>query len=404
MSLKQLPEIKADRRLNKAGFDLRPDAVDRWEPAVCAAAGDAANSISIYDSIGENWEGTGVTAKRISAALRSIGDKDVVVNVNSPGGDFFEGVAIYNLLREHAGKVTVRVLGVAASAASVIAMAGDEILMGDGSFLMIHNAWAVAVGNPIREFDVPFGASGANISYALPMQRHMAEFGSTPEQFASIASWARHNAQSNPDAIFYGQPATVEEVLASPVIASPLHLFEIVMPVAGGCAVVVVSPERARTLRQPPVHLLGAGEKVTHRAISQAPTLTSGPLKPAMAQALKQAGVGVEQMSLLSLYDCYTIMVALTIEDAGLCAPGQFGHWLKDHSLGFDGSKPINTHGGQLGFGQPDLAGGMTHVVEAVRQLRHKAGQRQIRGADLALVTGNGATVSEAVALVLGAD
>lgn len=258
--------------------------------------------------------------------------------------------------------------------------------------------------NPIREFDVPFGASGANISYALPMQRHMAEFGSTPEQFASIASWARHNAQSNPDAIFYGQPATVEEVLASPVIASPLHLFEIVMPVAGGCAVVVVSPERARSLRQPPVHLLGAGEKVTHRAISQAPTLTSGPLKPAMAQALKQAGVGVEQMSLLSLYDCYTIMVALTIEDAGLCAPGQFGHWLKDHSLGFDGSKPLNTHGGQLGFGQPDLAGGMTHVVEAVRQLRHAAGPRQIRGADLALVTGNGATVSEAVALVLGAD
>ena len=147
MSLKKLPEIRADHRMSKAGFDLRPDAVDRWEPAICAAASDAESSISIYDSIGENWEGTGVTAKRISAALRSIGAKDVVVNINSPGGDFFEGVAIYNLLREHQGKVTVRVLGVAASAASVIAMAGDEILMGDGSFLMIHNAWAVAVGN-----------------------------------------------------------------------------------------------------------------------------------------------------------------------------------------------------------------------------------------------------------------
>ena len=147
MSLKKLPEIRADHRMSKAGFDLRPDAVDRWEPEICAAAGDADSSISIYDSIGDNWEGTGVTAKRISAALRSIGAKDVVVNINSPGGDFFEGVAIYNLLREHQGKVTVRVLGVAASAASVIAMAGDEILMGEGSFLMIHNAWAVAVGN-----------------------------------------------------------------------------------------------------------------------------------------------------------------------------------------------------------------------------------------------------------------
>ena len=147
MSLKKLPEIRADHRMSKAGFDLRPDAVDRWQPEICAAASDADNSISIYDSIGENWEGTGVTAKRISAVLRSIGAKDVVVNINSPGGDFFEGVAIYNLLREYQGKVTVRVLGVAASAASVIAMAGDEILMGEGSFLMIHNAWAVAVGN-----------------------------------------------------------------------------------------------------------------------------------------------------------------------------------------------------------------------------------------------------------------
>ena len=147
MSLKKLPEIRADHRLSKAGFDLRPDAVDRWEPEVQASTSNSETSISIYDSIGENWEGTGVTAKRIGAALRNIGAQDVTVNLNSPGGDFFECMAIYNLLREHKAKVTVRVLGVAASVSSVIAMAGDEILMGDGSFLMIHNAWAVAVGN-----------------------------------------------------------------------------------------------------------------------------------------------------------------------------------------------------------------------------------------------------------------
>ena len=258
--------------------------------------------------------------------------------------------------------------------------------------------------NPIREFDVPFGASGANISYALPMQRHMAKYESTPAQFARIAAAARDNAQLNPLAIFYGHPASVDDILASPIIASPLHLYEIVMPVAGGEAVVVVSAERARGLKHPPVHLLGAGEKVTHRAISQAPSLTSGPLKPAMQQALARAGVGASAMSLLSFYDCYTIMVAMTIEDAGLCAAGGFGRWIEEHSLGHDGDFPLNTHGGQLGFGQPDLAGGMTHVVEAVRQLRHDAGARQIRNAQLALVTGNGATVSEATALVLGAD
>ncbi len=145
MSLIKLPEIKADVRLNAGQFDLRQDAVDKWSPEIKASKDDA--SISILDVIGENWEGSGVTSKRVAAALRNIGERDVVVDINSPGGDFFEGVAIYNQLREHKGKVTVRVLSLAASAASVIAMAGDEILMGEGAFLMIHNAWAVAIGN-----------------------------------------------------------------------------------------------------------------------------------------------------------------------------------------------------------------------------------------------------------------
>ncbi|HBZ07471.1 MAG TPA: peptidase [Massilia sp.] len=146
MSLLQLPEIKADARIGAAQFDMRPDALERWEPGVCAAVEDAA-SVSIYEQIGASWDGSGFTASRMGAILRNIGARDVTVNVNSPGGDFFEGVAIYNLLRQHKAKVTIQVMGLAASAASVIAMAGDEILMGDGAFLMIHNAWAVAVGN-----------------------------------------------------------------------------------------------------------------------------------------------------------------------------------------------------------------------------------------------------------------
>ena len=168
MSLLKLPEIRADHRLNTAQYEIRPDALERWEPDVHAAAGDDSASISIYDSIGDNWEGTGVTAKRVSAALRSIGARDLTVNVNSPGGDFFEGVAIYNLLREHKAKVTVNVMGIAASAASVIAMAGDEILMGDGAFLMIHNAWTVAIGNrhdiaQAAEVLAPFDAAMAKV-------------------------------------------------------------------------------------------------------------------------------------------------------------------------------------------------------------------------------------------------
>lgn len=257
--------------------------------------------------------------------------------------------------------------------------------------------------NPIREFDVPFGASGANVSYALLKQAHMARYGSTDEDFALIAHWARANAQSCPDAIFYGQPASVAEVLASPMIASPMRLYEIVMPVAGAEAVIVTSVARAQARGGPAAYLVGAGEKITHRAVSQAPDLVSGPLKPAMQHAFAQSGLSVEDMSLLSLYDCYTIMVATTLEDSGICPPGEFGAFMRAHDFGPMGRWPLNTHGGQLGYGQPDLAGGMTHVTEAVRQLRGSAHGRQIPDPRYALVTGNGATMSEAVALVLGA-
>jgi ATP-dependent protease ClpP protease subunit len=148
MSLRNLPEIKAFERPEGLQWDAPSDALARWAGGPQAAEADDPNTVSIFDVIGQDpWTGGGFTAKRMSAALRSIGPKPVSVAINSPGGDFFEGLAIYNLLREHPAKVNVRVMGLAASAASVIAMAGDEIAMGMGSFLMIHNAWAVVIGN-----------------------------------------------------------------------------------------------------------------------------------------------------------------------------------------------------------------------------------------------------------------
>lgn len=147
MSLRDLPEIRTERLPTVCAFEPDADAVERWNAGLNAAATDD-NTISILEVIGEDfWTGGGVTAKRISAALRAIGDREVVVNINSPGGDFFEGVAIYNALRAHPQKVTVRILGLAASAASVIAMAGDEIQIGKAGFLMVHNAWVIAMGN-----------------------------------------------------------------------------------------------------------------------------------------------------------------------------------------------------------------------------------------------------------------
>ena len=167
MSLKKLPEFLASASISKINFDMRTDALEKWEPNIKAATEGEA-TISMYDSIGASWEGEGVTAKRIGAALRAIGTRPVVVNLNSPGGDFFEGVAIYNLLTQHPEKVTVNVLGLAASAASVIAMAGDEINMGEGAFLMIHNAWAMAGGNrhdmrEVADMLEPFDAAMADL-------------------------------------------------------------------------------------------------------------------------------------------------------------------------------------------------------------------------------------------------
>lgn len=148
MSLRKLPEIKAYQAPEGLHFEPDETAVARWQPGVQSAVEGEEGVISIYDVIGEDpFTGGGVTSKRVAGALRNIGARDVTVNINSPGGDFFEGVGIYSLLREHKAKVTVRVMGLAASAASVIAMAGDDIEISPMGFVMVHNAWAVAVGN-----------------------------------------------------------------------------------------------------------------------------------------------------------------------------------------------------------------------------------------------------------------
>lgn len=148
MSLRKLPEVKALERPSGLQWDAPSDVLSRWADSPMAAEASGDNVITVFDVIGEDyWSGGGFTAKRAAAALRSIGERDVVVQVNSPGGDLFEGLAIYNLLRAHKGKVTVNVMGYAASAASIIAMAGDEIVMGLGTFMMVHNAWGLVMGN-----------------------------------------------------------------------------------------------------------------------------------------------------------------------------------------------------------------------------------------------------------------
>lgn len=147
MTIRSLPAAKAFARPQNFQWDAPSDALERWAEAPRAAESDDPNTISIYDVIGEDYWTGGFTAKRMAAALRTIGKADVTVKINSPGGDLFEGIAIYNLLREHPARVTVDVMGMAASAASIIAMAGDDIRMGLGTFMMVHNGWSIVIGN-----------------------------------------------------------------------------------------------------------------------------------------------------------------------------------------------------------------------------------------------------------------
>lgn len=149
MSIRRLPSINALQRPQGFDWDAPSDALSRWAEAPFAAADDgAADVITIYEMIGEDWwTGGGFTAAKMAAALKALGPKPATVKINSPGGDVFEGITIYNQLREHPAKITVEVMGYAASAASVIAMAGDDIAMGRGSMLMIHKAWGLVIGN-----------------------------------------------------------------------------------------------------------------------------------------------------------------------------------------------------------------------------------------------------------------
>ncbi len=257
--------------------------------------------------------------------------------------------------------------------------------------------------SPQAEFDSPYGMVGANVGYAMIATRYTHEYGLKDTQRAKVAVEQRRNANANPAAIFHDQPLTVEDVLASEMICEPLHMLEIVMPAAGAAALLVTAADRVVDARQKPAWLLGAGESVTHSSFAQAPGLDATGVGIAARKAFAQADVKPADVGLASLYDCYTIMVLLTLEEVGFCGRGEAGAFVESHDLTWAGDFPVNTHGGQLSFGQPGMAGGMSHVTEAVRQIQGRGGERQVPNLELAYAHGNGGIIAEQAGLVFGA-
>jgi acetyl-CoA acetyltransferase len=258
--------------------------------------------------------------------------------------------------------------------------------------------------SPHAEFDAPYGMVGANVGYAMLANRYTYEYGLTDAQRAKVAVDQRRNANANPAAFFHDQPLTIDDVLASEVICEPLRMLEIVMPTAGAAALVVTAADRVADAAQRPAWLLGAGESITHSSVAQAPDLGETGVGIAARAAFSAAGIEPKDIGLASLYDCYTIMVLLTLEEAGFCKLGEAGAFVESHDLTFKGDFPVNTHGGQLSFGQPGMAGGMSHVSEAVRQIQGRGRDRQVPGLELAYAHGNGGIIAEQVGLVFGAN
>jgi acetyl-CoA acetyltransferase len=267
-----------------------------------------------------------------------------------------------------------------------------------------YGASSNTYGSPQAEFEIPYGNVGQNAPYAQIAQRYAAEFGYNPAAVAKIAVDLRTNACAHPGAVFHGAPITVDDVLASPMIADPIHMLETVMRVHGGAGVLIANADIARRSRHRPVWIKGFGEHIAFKTPTYADDLLRTPIARASDRAFAMAGLSRAEVDVASIYDCYTITVLMSLEDAGFCAKGEGMSWVSDHDLTHRGDFPLNTAGGQLSFGQAGMAGGMHHVVDGARQVMGRAGDTQVPDCHTAFVTGNGGIMSEQVALLLAGD
>jgi acetyl-CoA acetyltransferase len=256
--------------------------------------------------------------------------------------------------------------------------------------------------NPMLEWELPYSLRMPMGAYALAASRHMAVYGTTPEQLAQIAVDTRRWAAMNPRAR-YRDPITIDDVLASAMQVSPLHLLDCCLVTDGAGAFVMMSAERARDLPKPPAYVLGAATCGTHSMISEMPDFTTTGGAVSGPAAFAMAGVKPADVDLLMGYDSFTITALLHIEDLGFCAKGEGGAFVEDGKLGPGGSFPMNTNGGGLSYAHPGQYG-MFLLVEAVRQLRGECGERQLDDPKIAVAHGSGGVLSTMGTIVLGTE
>ena len=269
----------------------------------------------------------------------------------------------------------------AGRARAILCLAGDVFTVAS------HDAMLDSFTPAMRDYLAPQGFGGANGLFSLVQRRHSHLYGTKREQLGKLAVTQREHALLNSNALFK-EPLTLQQYLEARPIAEPLHLFDCVMPCSGAEAVLVVEEELAGRTGRPGLEV--AAMRELHNAHPGLPLSLPAGFEVYADELFGAAGVSRSDIDLVELYDDYTIMVAVQLEAYGFCPPGEGGRFLEETDVSIRGELPVNTGGGQLSCGQSGAGGGMIGVVEAVQQLQHEGGARQVADAEIGLVSGFG--------------
>lgn len=283
----------------------------------------------------------------------------------------------------------------------VIVVAAGRLATGAGSDATVEG---LAGGAGHSEFESPYGPLIPSM-YALAAKKHMSEFGTTPRQLAKVASIEyKHASLQRDERAQIHDEKGVDEILEGPKVASPLTRDQCSVISDGGAAVLITDAENARANHDNPVEISSVAEHNTHETIHQMPDLTRTGAKQAGAEALQKAETDIDSIDVLQIYDCFTNVPIVVLEDLGFCDKGEGGNLVESGDLELGGRWPMNTHGGLLAQAHPGRSGGLMHITEAVRQLRGEAENAQVEDANTALVHGNGGVLSTHAVSILEAS
>ena len=328
-----------------------------------------------------------ITLGRIAGELGIAGSVDCNFHLTSGGS------STCNMLKTAAGMVAL------GSAQNVLCVHTDKLATGltgqQGIDLFAYSGIS-------KEWEYFYGLNFSAIA-ALITQRYMFETGTTAEEMASVCVSNRKWAELNPNAMFR-KPLTIEEVLSSKMLATPIHAKESNMVGDGGAAFIVSSAERAKDSTDRPVYILGKGSKVTHYSFAEEPDLTRFAFDKAAQVAYEGAGLTPQDMDVAEIYDSYAVFQLIGLEALGFCKRGEAGPYVLAGNTWPGGKLPMTTNGGMLSQGHTGVGGGFALLVETARQLMGKAGERQVKNARFGVYTGTGGAYMDSQVTILGTE